>query len=131
MYESFLMLPHFRLFALAIGMIVPRHVQRAMDDEARQLFADADAILARGIARNLRRDVDVAHQRWWLPRLPIPKRDHVGVAVALQVTRVEGANGALAHERYGDEGVLHALSAEDALGDLAYALTTEGNANAF
>src|SRR6185436_14019414 len=72
-----------------------------------------------------------AHQRRVAASLLEAERNHVRVAVTLEVSAIQRANRACRHERHRHERVLHALSAENPLSDLADALTAQGNANAF
>jgi len=112
-------------------MIVAGHMQSSVHHESRELLANANAILVRRFARNVRRDVDVADQSRGLPRLAVTEGDDVRVDVAFEMPDVEHANGTPAHERDGNEGVRDALSAQDTLRYVANALTAEGYANAF
>ena len=87
-------------------MIMPRHVQHAMNDETRELFPDADAEVTSIAAGDIRADVNVADQR-----IAERERDHIGHAPVAEVGLVQLRYRARSDKGDRHHGIAHALRA--------------------
>src|SRR5690349_8790420 len=77
--QAFLTNPHSRrLASLVHGMIVPQHVQHAMNHEACDLATNRLVALDRMFTSDIGADVDVADDRIVFRRARESERDHIG-----------------------------------------------------
>jgi len=84
-------------------VIVPEHVQRAVDHESQQLLLRRDPELGGVCRRRVDGDIDVAEHRL---RASEGERDHVGGAVTIQPAQVQLGDFRIVHERDGKFAIL-------------------------
>src|SRR6476659_9645784 len=93
-------------------MLVSDEVQRAVNDEPRELLAHGDAVLERVRARHRGRDIDIADHRGISTRPLVSEGDHVGSAAMAEMLRVEARHGGIAQKRDGEHRVAYTLGRE-------------------
>lgn len=96
-------------------MIMSEDVQRAVNDETRQLLSDATRKPSGVVASHVRSDVDVANYGLTVavPRTAKPERDDVRGSGVTEVALVEPRDLPRRHERDGHERIANTLRAQD------------------